>query len=344
MEITNGQPWRQQYQFNDKQSSDITGWSVGTSLYGVSLASQAIVTKNRVYLLGGLNNHSTYTAPIDSDGMLGEWIRAQSLPDVLAHSQAIVTKNRVYLLGGMNSTDDESLPVVYTSTINKNGVLGEWVSAPPLPDGLSRSQAIVTKNRVYLLGGYGVCDLVSTVYTAVINNDGTLGEWVTDTPLPCMLHSAQAIVTKNRVYLLGGWDGRVWNAGSFSTVYTAPINEDGTLGEWVVGTPLPCGLYASQTIVTRNKVYLLGGRSDAHNLSIVYTASINEDGTLEKWVISDLLPGMLSNAQVIVTKNRVHLLSGITSFGPTFMTFTAPILGGLNDYSCYYSDAVNSTE
>ena len=46
---------------------------------------------------------------------------------------------------------------------------------------------------------------VSTVYTAPINADGTLGTWTTGTSLPSVLCSSQAIVTKNRVYLLGGY-------------------------------------------------------------------------------------------------------------------------------------------
>jgi len=79
------------------------------------------------------------------------------------------------------------------------------------------SQVIVTNNRVYLLGGYSDV-AVSTVYTAPINGDGTLGTWTTGTSLPGVLYGSQVIVTNNRVYLLGGYIGV-----AVSTVYTAPI-------------------------------------------------------------------------------------------------------------------------
>ena len=63
----NGKPWRQQYAFNTQQSTDITGWTTGTSLPATVYYSQAIVTKNRVYLLGGVvngtNSSTVYTAP-----------------------------------------------------------------------------------------------------------------------------------------------------------------------------------------------------------------------------------------------------------------------------------------
>ena len=111
-----GQPWRQQYAFNTTQSSDITGWSTGTSLPTALSHSQAIVTKNRVYLLGGFNGSSSvstvYTAPINSDGTLGTWSTGTSLPGALYGSQAIVTQNRVYLMGGWTTA---GVATVYTA-------------------------------------------------------------------------------------------------------------------------------------------------------------------------------------------------------------------------------------
>ena len=69
-----GKPWQQQYQINMTQSTDISSWTIGTSLPGALGLSQAIVTKNRVYLLGGRTAatcvSTVYTAPINSDGGL----------------------------------------------------------------------------------------------------------------------------------------------------------------------------------------------------------------------------------------------------------------------------------
>ncbi len=265
-----GKPWRQQYAFNTTQSSDITGWSTGTSLPEAVSRSQAIVTKNRVYLLGGwgaLGPLSTvYTAPINGDGTLGAWTIGTSLPGGLSHSQAIVTQNRVYLLGGFDDTS--TLSTVYTAPINSDGTLGAWTTGASLPDVLDSSQAIVTQNRVYLLGGSNDESTLSTVYTAPINGDGTLGAWITGGSLPEAMSDFQAIVTQNRVYLLGGRDA---SYAYLSTVYTAPINGDGTLGAWSTGTSLPGPLSYSQAIVTQNRVYSLGGGSGG-GVATVYTA------------------------------------------------------------------------
>ena len=332
-----GKPWVQQHAFNTQQSTDITGWTTGTSLPGVLGNSQAIVTSSRVYLLGGVNSVGyasvVYTAAINSDGTLGTWTKGTSLPGALSRSQAIVTSSRVYLLGGDNGS---SVSTVYTAPINSDGTLGTWTTGTSLPGALSNSQAIVTSSRVYLLGGHNG-NWVSTVYTAPINSDGTLGTWTTGTSLPGALGRSQAIVTSSRVYLLGGFNGSYT-----STVYTAPINSDGTLGTWTTGTSLPVILGGSQAIVTSSRVYLLGGLNSGY-VSTVYTAPINSDGTLGTWTTGTSLPDGLYTSQGIVTSSRVYLLGGHNNSSYVSTVYTAPFSGGLNDYSAYYNGTYAAT-
>ena len=338
-----GQPWRQQYQSNTTLNTDITGWSTDTSIPNTIGWSQAIVTKNRVYLLGGCTSSGSpvanvYTAPINADGSLGTWTTGTSLPGALAYSQAIVTKNRVYLLGGSDSNN--GFATVYTAPINTDGTLGTWAVGTSLPTGFGFSQAIITKNRVYLLGGaVGTNDALSSVYTAPINTDGTLGTWSLDTPLLIGLSQSQAVITKNRVYLLGG----SLSGNSPSTnVYTAPINADGTLGTWTTGTSLPGASSWVQVVVTSGRVYLMGGGA---GVQTVYTAPINLDGTLGAWVNGTPLPGVLTRSQTVVLKNTIYTLGGATSTTTATSTvYKATITGGLNDYSPYYDGTVTSVD
>ena len=136
----------------------------------------------------------------------------------------------------------------------------------------------MTKNRVYLLGGWNGSAYVFTVYTAAIGSDGTLGTWTMGVSLPGALQLSQAIVTKNRVYLLGGYDG----GSVVSTVYTTAISDDGTLGEWTVESSLPGVRSESQAIVTKNRVYLMGGNTGNTVVSTVCMAAIGSDGILER--------------------------------------------------------------
>ncbi len=210
-----------------------------------------------------------YDFNLENNGDITGWTTGTSLPEGLGSSQAIVTNSRVHLLGG-HSNSAFAVSTVYTAPINSDGTLGTWTTGTSLPGVLRYSQAIVTNSRVYLLGGQTVNDALSTVYTAPINSDGTLGTWTTGISLPGVLRFSQAIVTNNRVHLLGGFGS--W---SVSTVYTAPINSDGTLGTWTTGTSLPGVLHASQAIVTNSRVYLLGGNVGSAVVSTVYEATFS---------------------------------------------------------------------
>jgi len=336
--IGSGQPWRQQYEINKDQSVQLNNWSTGIA-FPISIhASHVIVTKNRVYLLGGRttgNISSVYTAIINTDGSLGAWTTGTALPGALSGSQAIVTKNRVYLLGGNDAST--TISTIYTAPINSDGTLGTWVSGGSLPGTLCWSQAIVTNTNVYLLGGStNGTNAVSTVYFTTINSDGTLNTWSTGTSLPGNLSHSQTVVTKNRVYLLGGLNG----SGYVSTVYTAPINADGTIGTWTTGTNLPVALHASQSIVTRNRVYLLGGWS-GDVVSTIYSAVINKDGTLGTWGLDNNLPNTLSHTSVFTTKNFAFIIGGWTGSSVVSTIYYTAFSGGLNDYSAYYEDNVS---
>lgn len=324
-----GLPWKQQYQINETQSSNITSWSTAGSLPVALASSSAIVTKNRVYMIGGntssnVSTSAVYTSIINSDGTLGTWTAVASLPGTLAYSSCVITKNRVYLCGG--SVNGSNVPTVYTAPINSDGTLGTWASSTSLPIASSVGLIFITKNRVYLLPGNSV-----NIYTAAINSDGTLGNWSTNSVFPTTLAQAGLIVTKNRVYIAGG------NTAS-STVYTATINSDGGLGPWSVTASLPGALGYSQSLVFKNRAYLLGGYSGANNVSTVYTAPINSDGTLGTWTTGTSIPGVLNQSQVIVVKNRVYLLGGDTNNNAAYtaVIYSGVVTSDLNDYSAYY--------
>lgn len=332
--VGNGRPWQRQYYINNDQTNDITGWMQIGNLPAAVRAAQAIVTKNRVYLFGGDTGSYTsdvYTAPIDSNGNIAAWSAATSLPEPLVYSQAVVTKNRVYLLGGYSNTLS---PKVYTAVINSDGTLGAWSTAGDLPGILGASQAVVIKNKIYLMGGYNATTYTSVVYKATINEDGTIGAWSTAVPLPSMLRSSQAIVTKNRVYLLGGEQG-----GFIPVVYSAPVDNEGVIGEWSAEIPLPEGIAYSQAFVTKNRAYLIGGYTTSGK-SVVYTAPINADGTLGTWGEGTALPVSFGTSQLVATKNKIYLLGGYGQGGYTAAMYKATIQGGLNDYSPYYDGTV----
>ena len=337
-----GQPWKQQYQSNTTQSDDITGWITDSSVLPIDLSSSlAIVTKNYAYLIGGITGVSStqlntvYVAPINVDGTLGTWVETTSFPIVICVAQGVVLGNRIYVFGGTNTNLVSNLSSVYYATINNDGTLGAWTAHNSLALAVSQSQVIVTRNKIYLLGGRtGTSTYSSVIQSANIYPDGNIGAWTTYGNLPSAICLSQAVVTKNRVYLIGGFNG-----SSLSTVYTTTINSDGSLGIWTTSTSLPTIVGFSQALVTKNRVYLLGGDSATGStaISTVYTAPINSDGVIGTWVQGTSLPDVIRSSQLITTNNRIYLLGGNNNTARISTIYSAPILEGSDDYSAYYA-------
>jgi N-acetylneuraminic acid mutarotase len=333
--INNGQPWKNQWDINYAQTGLITGWVAGTALAAALGWSQAVVTKSRVYLLGGITtgyDKLVYTAPINSDGTLGAWAAGTSLPASRVLSQAIMTNSRVYMLGGKQNGLGQAadyIATVITAPVNSDGTLGTWTSSPSLPAAIGESCAVVTKSRVYLLGGSTFAGLSSTVYTAPINSDGTIGAWTTDaSSLPVALSQSSQIVTNSRVYLLGG----LASTGSNNIAYSAPINADGTLGSWASSGSCPA-VKQSQAVVVNNRAYLLGGVNSAGaDSAATWTAQVNPDGTLGSWVAGAALTGVTKLAQVIVTSSKIYMLGGWPGIASTASVKVASFAGGSDNY------------
>lgn len=331
-----GKPWVRQYDFNQTQSTDIIGWTTPSFLPVTIYSSTAIVTKNRVYLLGGTVNNSAssavYTAPILADGTLGTWMAVASLPRTMSESNAVVIANRVYLFSDF--VNGATTSTAYTATINPDGTLGTWTTSTSLPVNLSESEVIVTSSHVYLMGGRLNGSPSSAVYAAPILADGVLGAWVAGVSLPVSIIRSQAIIVANVLYLIGGLINGSWINGN--QIYKSTINSDGTLGSWSSHVNLPFTFDYHRVFCTKNKIYLISGQLGSINSSSIYTAVIRPDGTFDTWVANQQnLPASLLLTQVITTNSKIYLLGGLLNGTDSNNIYMANFLGASNDYTSY---------
>jgi hypothetical protein len=129
---------------------------------------------------------------------------------------------------------------------------------------------------------------------------------------------------------------------SSDVTYTAIINSDGTLGAWSSWTTLPIKMYGVTTIVTKNKVYFLGGANTTDAIySSLYYCNINSDGTLSTIVAGTSIPRTCYVASVFITNNRLYIVGGWTGTTSTNSIIYTNFSGGKNDYSEYYSNMSN---
>lgn len=341
-----GQPWIQQYEINNIQSSaTVTGWVSNTNLPEVLSYHRTFVTKNRVYIVGIVNGNSIYTsaiftAPINADGTLGAWVLGSSLPGPCSKCSVAVIKNRVYIFGGLISNAGAVTNTVYTAPINADGTLGTWTSGISLPSGRFASGVLVTKNKVYLIGGStSNTTTTNSVISASIGSNGLLGQWVIEVNLPISLGNMGCCVIKNYVYLIGGST----SSDATNSIYRASFNTDGTLSSWALSSmTLPENFSNTQVFTTNNRVYLLGGNNVSNGVIKIYSCIINSDGTLGEWVNSGSMPAVIFNSQIFVTNNFIYSCGGHNSSLTALVSsvYSAPILGGLNDYSAYYNGTI----
>lgn len=219
-----------------------------------------------------------------------------------------------------------------------------WGSAGNYPIAISYAVSFVTKNRVYVVGGFtgptttSTTATVSNVYTAVINSNGTLGAWAAATAFPVRFSRGSVVVTKGYVYIFGGQStmSTYTNSGGeviLNSVYMAKINEDGTIGAWTKTTNLPYANCAHFTVVVKNYVYMFGGYNGTSYRSNIYRAPINSDGTIGSWVSAGSTPISATNGQctIAVTKTYVHLFRDNDRYSAVINTDGT--LGGWSSYT-----------
>ncbi|OGD97866.1 hypothetical protein A3E71_04830 [Candidatus Curtissbacteria bacterium RIFCSPHIGHO2_12_FULL_42_33] len=282
-----------------------------------TVTSPLIGSSTYVYVLGGSGPDSTvYKATLNATtGDIGTFstVSQGQLPKTLGGQRTVTSQvgssTYVYVLGGISVSSDP-VSTVYKATLNAdNGNMGTFDtgSQAQLPQILSR-QTIVTSpligslTYVYVLGGIGRTDHLSTVYKAVLLDNtferqrsgsisptsaagGDIGTFDTTSQaqLPQVSNTQttvnSTIGSSTYAYVLGGWNG----SGRLSTVYKATLNADnGNMGTFDTTSQgqLPQILQQHTTITSTlgssTYVHVLGG-DDGSYRSTVYKATLNAD-------------------------------------------------------------------
>lgn len=97
----------------------------------------------------------------------------------------------MYAIGGSEPLTD----TVQMADINPDGTLGSWSSATSLPLPLAGLDAVVVDGEIYVIAGHTTGGpVVSDVFAAHIQPDGSLGAWATETSLPASRNEHSAVL------------------------------------------------------------------------------------------------------------------------------------------------------
>ncbi|MDD5688349.1 MAG: fibronectin type III domain-containing protein [Elusimicrobia bacterium] len=195
---------------------------------------------------------------------------------------AVATWNgRIYVSGGGDGAAEST---VYSAQINPNGTISSWnTEINSLPQARYYHAMVAWNGRLYVTGGKNGGTTVNTVYSASISTNGSIGSWTIEANvLPAVRHSHAMSAWNGRLYVTGGDDGSGGDAPQ-TTVYSAPINANGSVGNWKVEpNALQSARYGHTMGIWNNKIYVVGGWGATYS-DLVFSASINFDGTVGVW-------------------------------------------------------------
>lgn len=298
----------------------VTATGLNKLTYPATIDPSVVVTAATNFQYGGNNEgdisfagNEISTAGLTGGSMSGAWTTSShSLSQALAFATSVAYNGYLYELGGQYGGSPES--AVYYTAINSDGSINAWSTTTALPQALYSAASVVYNGYIYELGGDNGTAPTNTVYYAAINANGTIGKWNSTTPSSQPLCEASSVAYNGYLYTLGGTidSGCAYSSGNIeSTVYYAPINADGTIGNWASTTSLPQSLYAATSVVYNGYLYELGGKNGGGSLSAsVYYAPIAPNGSVGSWVSANALPQALFYATSVAYNGYVYYFGG----------------------------------
>ncbi len=280
-------------------------WATLNTLPGLRQAASSVIYNNYIYVAGGTDGtalSTVYSAQMKADGTIGTWATLNTMPQILHSLRTVSANGYLFVVGGNNGS---AISTVYSAKFNNDGTIGTWNTLNTLPTLLYSHTADVYNGYLFVTGG-NTGSVVSTVYSAPINGNGTIGTWATLNTLPQLLFDHASVTYNGFLYIFGGSN----NGTAQSTVYSAAIKPDGTIGTWNTLSTMPQILLQQKATVANGYVYVAGGNDGTLDKSTVYSAQLKGDGTLGTWATLNTLPSLTRSPIAVATSGYLFVAGG----------------------------------
>jgi len=241
------------------------------------------IVRDSLYVIGrSATDNTIERASISQDGSIGSFatVPGVSLVSPRDGHTTVVIRNFLYVIGGEGPGG--RLSSVERAGINPDGSLGSFaiVTGVTLNEGRFGHISVIDGDFLYVIGGFGSNDQLTSVERATINTDGTLGAFATvpGVTLNIRRNLITGFVTGPYLYIIGG-NNQV--DGALASVERASIGADGSLGAFAISSSsliVPRGSHTSTVI--GNSLYVMGGYTNGGHATTVEHAIINADGSL----------------------------------------------------------------
>lgn len=219
-----------------------------------------------------------------------------------------------------------------SAAILADGTIGTFRSETPLPEQRWAAAAIYN-GFVFAAGGHGAGSIHTNVWSSRIAVDGILEPWVERSPLPVAVQSPSLTAVNGWLLSIGGW--KCFNGCATDEVYKAPINADGSVGQWSSAGTLPSPAYNVATAVWNGRLYATGdGPGPYDGQAALWAADVGADGHVSPFSTMTALPGAFIRKAVVATHGYLLLAPGGQDGAKTSRVLTAPILadGRIGDW------------
>jgi hypothetical protein len=191
--------------------------------------------------------------PWPPEGGLESWRAETPMPVDLYYHAAAASADRIFVSGGLtireilsaSSLSLDTVDAVYSAATNPDGTLGAWSLAGKLPAPVTNHAMATLGGRLYVAGGAEDWNTAgnafsTSVVSAAIQQDGRLGEWRSETPLPAPRGWLSLIAAAGRLLVVGGSTSRAQFTQGSSDVLIAAPGADGLIDAWQsTKTPVP---------------------------------------------------------------------------------------------------------
>lgn len=262
---------------------------------------------------GSCNTKTVYGdlqyAKLDPAGQTIGYTGGTSLNTARYYNTATAYNGHIYVTGGCTNNGGGYVSCTGTSsveyaTINSDGTLGSWVSTTSLPAARWGHAAAAYNGYLYITGGctstLGSCtEQDDTLRISINSSTGALGSsWTDDTThtFPAR-REHQSVAYNGHLFVIGGYD-----SAQLNTIYTAPINSDGSIGAYVAQSNGPS--------INRLGAVAYGGYLYLADNSLIYYSQIGSDGVLGSW--STVSGGTSNDSSVTAVNGMLYSFRGQT--------------------------------
>ncbi len=137
------------------------------------------------------------------------WEHAAPLPTPRNQLSVAVLNNRIYAIGGQLNHDSQQIDQARVDVYDPD--TDSWSEGPPLPYGHSHSEGatFVHDDRIWILGGHSTPEGGTKGFCGDVLSLQEGGGWEVTCKLPKPISSPAAAIIRERLYVAGGWDGRM---------------------------------------------------------------------------------------------------------------------------------------